>query len=35
MLDGYQLPEGQEEKYKKIKEKVSAVDQAELLKLLE
>ncbi|MCR4734862.1 MAG: response regulator [Treponema sp.] len=35
MMEGYQIPENQRDEYKKIKEKLSAVDQAELLKLLE
>ncbi len=34
MLDGYKIPDTEQELYKKVKEKVSAVDQAELLKLL-
>jgi len=34
MLDAYKIPEAQKERYKKIKDKVSAVDQSELLKLL-
>ena len=34
MLDSYRIPEAEEERYQKIKEKLSAVDQAEILKLL-
>ena len=34
MLDSYRIPESEAERYQKIKEKLSAVDQAEILKLL-
>lgn len=34
MLDGYQIPDEEKERFLKIREKVSAVDQGEILKLL-
>lgn len=34
MLDSYRIPEAEAERYQKIKEKLSAVDQTEILKLL-